>query len=189
MTSRRRQAALRFVAAAAIAVAALSCGSAQPAAAFDLFGRLFGWHRHHPAPEVSSFVDSRESVGRALNTSPSAHPDTSTGAAICVRTCDGFHFAVRGSGATTAAQMCHAFCPGSGTKLFFGSDVDFATASDGSRYTDLDKAYGYRKQVVAGCTCNGRTPFGLSHINAADDPTLRPGDVVATKNGLMAYTG
>ena len=108
---------------------------------------------------------------------------------MCVRTCDGFHFAVRGSGATTAAQMCHAFCPGSDTKLFFGSDVDFATASDGSRYTDLGNAYGYRKQVVAGCTCNGRTPFGLSHINAADDPTLRPGDVVATKNGLMAYTG
>jgi hypothetical protein len=186
MTTQGRTRLLRT----AIIAAVLAAGSAQPAAAFDLFGRLFGWHRHSaPPPDVSSFVDPRESFARAVNPAPLAHSDTSTGAAICVRTCDGFHFAVHGSGATTAAQMCHAFCPGSETRLFFGRDIDFATAGDGSRYTDLDTAYGYRKQVVAGCTCNGRTPFGLSHINAADDPTLRPGDVVATKDGLMAYTG
>ena len=38
-------------------------------------------------------------------------------------------------------------------------------------------------------TCNGRDAFGLAHIDAGSDRTLRAGDVVATENGLMAYTG
>jgi hypothetical protein len=42
---------------------------------------------------------------------------------------------------------------------------------------------------VAGCTCNGRNAFGLAHIDPASDPTLRPGDIVATKTGLVAFTG
>ncbi len=42
---------------------------------------------------------------------------------------------------------------------------------------------------MAGCTCNGRDAFGLAHIDATSDPTLRPGDVVATKSGLLAFTG
>jgi hypothetical protein len=42
---------------------------------------------------------------------------------------------------------------------------------------------------VDGCTCNGRDPFGLARMDAKADPTLRPGDVVATKSGLLAFTG
>ena len=54
---------------------------------------------------------------------------------------------------------------------------------------DLDNAFLYRKQLVANCTCNGRDAFGLAPFEMASDPTLRPGDIVVTKNGLMAYTG
>jgi len=53
----------------------------------------------------------------------------------------------------------------------------------------MPNAYGYRKNVTAGCTCNGRTSFGLAHIDATTDPTLRPGDIVVTKNSMLAYTG
>ena len=53
--------------------------------------------------------------------------------------------------------------------------------SDGSRYADLDTALLYRKQLVAGSTCNGRDRFGLAHVDVNTDPTLRPGDIVATK--------
>ncbi len=67
--------------------------------------------------------------------------------------------------------------------------IDHAVASDGSRYADLDTAFLYRKQLVAGCTCNGRDRFGLAHIDVNTDPTLRPGDIVATKTGLVAVTG
>ena len=106
-----------------------------------------------------------------------------------MRTCDGFHFLVHANPGASAAQMCHAFCPAGETRLYSGGNIDTATASDGSRYADLDTAYEYRKQLVAGCTCNGRDVFGLAHIDVASDPTLRPGDVVATRDGLMAFTG
>src|SRR5438876_3312981 len=43
--------------------------------------------------------------------------------------------------------------------------------------------------LIAGCICNGRDALGLVNIPVADDPTLRPGDIVATNAGLMAYNG
>jgi hypothetical protein len=60
---------------------------------------------------------------------------------------------------------------------------------DGARYADLDNAFLYRKQLVANCTCNGKDAFGLAPFDLSSDPTLRPGDIVSTKNGLLAYTG
>ena len=89
----------------------------------------------------------------------------------------------------SAVETCHSFCPASETRVYSGSNIDYATTGDGSRYADLTNAYRYRKQLVAGCTCNGRTAFGLAQVELANDPTLRPGDVVATKAGLMAVSG
>ena len=45
------------------------------------------------------------------------------------------------------------------------------------------------KQLVANCTCNGKDAFGLAPFELSRDPTLRPGDIVSTKQGLMAYNG
>jgi hypothetical protein len=42
---------------------------------------------------------------------------------------------------------------------------------------------------VADCTCNGKDPVGLVTADAADDPTLRPGDIVVTNSGFVAYSG
>ena len=42
---------------------------------------------------------------------------------------------------------------------------------------------------MANCTCNGRDAFGLASFDVKNDPTLRPGDIVSTKDGLMAYAG
>src|SRR6516225_9269688 len=47
----------------------------------------------------------------------------------------------------------------------------------------------YRKQLVANCTCNGRNAFGLTSFDVKRDPTLRPGDIVSTNEGLLAFTG
>jgi len=41
----------------------------------------------------------------------------------------------------------------------------------------------------ADCTCNGRNPGGLAPIDLTLDTSLRPGDVIATTDGLMAYSG
>ena len=71
----------------------------------------------------------------------------------------------------------------------FGGEIGAAVAQDGQHYTNLDTAFVYRKQLVANCTCNGRDAFGLAPFDVKNDPTLRPGDIVSTKNGLASYTG
>ena len=85
--------------------------------------------------------------------------------------------------------MCQAFCPASATKVFYGSNIDGATASNGERYADSENAFAYRKALRADCTCNGRDPAGLAPVDLTLDTSLRPGDVVATTDGLVAYTG
>ncbi len=47
----------------------------------------------------------------------------------------------------------------------------------------------FREKIVQGCTCNGKDAFGLVNTPVEEDATLRPGDIVATNNGLMAYNG
>jgi len=39
------------------------------------------------------------------------------------------------------------------------------------------------------CTCNGHNPAGLAPVDLALDASLRPGDVIATTDGLAAYSG
>ena len=109
--------------------------------------------------------------------------------AYCVRLCDGHHFPLEHMANAAPIETCRAMCPASKTKVFFGSGIDHAAARDGQRYTDLDSAYAYRDHLIANCTCNGRDAFGLASFDVKRDPTLRPGDIVSTKEGLLAYTG
>ncbi len=59
-----------------------------------------------------------------------------------------------------------------------------ASTEGGKSYSDLPNAFRYRKELVAGCTCNGKDPTGLAAIKIDDDKTLRKGDIVAGFNGL-----
>jgi hypothetical protein len=92
-------------------------------------------------------------------------------------------------GNATPVQMCQAFCPASPTKVFFGSTIDGAFSGNGERYADSENAFAYRKALRADCTCNGRDPAGLAPIDLTLDTSLRQGDIVATTNGLVAYSG
>jgi Protein of unknown function (DUF2865) len=112
----------------------------------------------------------------------------SAGPAFCVRSCDGKYFPLM-RGAASPAQMCQAFCPASPTKVFFGSSIDSAYATSGERYADSENAFAYRKALHADCTCNGHNPGGLAPVDLALDGSLRPGDVLATTDGLVAYSG
>jgi hypothetical protein len=116
---------------------------------------------------------------------------SSTGHAVafCVRLCDGQHFPLEQMASATPADTCRAICPSSQTKVYFGAEIGAATARDGAHYSDLNTAFLYRKQLVANCTCNGRDPFGLARLDVRTDPTLRPGDIVSTKQGLETYSG
>jgi hypothetical protein len=112
----------------------------------------------------------------------------SAGPAFCVRSCDGKYFPLM-RGAASPARMCQAFCPASPTKVFFGSSIGSAYTATGERYADSENAFAYRKALRADCTCNGHNPAGLASVDVAMDGSLRSGDVLATADGLVAYSG
>lgn len=163
---------------------------AEPASAQNFFEQIFGGLRRvFSPPSPSAYSDPLHSMASAPDTRV-VMTDSGPSRAFCVRTCDGHYFPVEAHGRLTVATACQNACPAAETKIYSGSNIDYALARDGSRYADLPNAFLYRKKLVAGCTCNGRTAFGLAPIAAADeDSSLRPGDVVATQSGLMAVTG
>jgi hypothetical protein len=179
---------------AAFAAGVLTLGPLQTARAEGFIESIFsglGHMLHAPArlPEhVPAYAEPLPTIERAVSP-PAARVEAGPGKAFCVRTCDGHYFPVRAHAGMSAAQACRSFCPASQTRLYAGSTIDYAVARDGSRYADIATAYAYRRQLVVGCTCNGRDQFGLAHIDASDDPTLRPGDVVATRTGMVVFTG
>ncbi len=168
-------------------------GSAQAQGFFDF---LFGGpqQRAAPPPEYDAHPPPPPGIGRIapaplgqerVNESAGS---TGHGVAFCVRLCDGQHFPLERI-AGTPVETCKAICPYSTTKVFFGSEIAGAVAEDGQKYTSLNTAFIYRKQLVANCSCNGKDAFGLATFDVKNDPTLRPGDIVSTKDGLLDYTG
>jgi hypothetical protein len=159
-----------------------------PDAAFaeGLFDFLFGGLKQQTrqaAPQGSFFADPT-----SQQTAPAPRV-AGSGPAFCVRSCDGKYFPVHARGNATPAQLCQAFCPASATKVYFGSNIDYAASANGDRYANSENAFAYRKALRADCTCNGRDAGGLVPIDISLDGSLRPGDVVATANGLVAYSG
>jgi Protein of unknown function (DUF2865) len=146
------------------------------------------------APEMSSAQGLLDFFAKVFNNNPQLPPPppapavASSGPAFCVRSCDGKYFPLV-RGAASPAQMCQAFCPASSTKVFFGSGIDSAYAASGERYADSENAFAYRKALRADCTCNGHNPAGLAPVDLALGGSLRTGDVLATTDGLVAYSG
>ncbi len=113
---------------------------------------------------------------------PRIHVEASV--SYCVRTCDGRYFPAPSGDSQSKAQNCKNLCPASETKVFSGSSIDSATAKDGRPYSALPNAFLYRKELVAGCTCNGKDLVGLATIKPDRDTTLRRGDLIARETGL-----
>lgn len=172
------------------AIVSLAVAFAPNAASAGLLDFLFGNDEPAktaaPQPQQNSFADP---------SAPAAYPTTPTPVSsgrftsYCVRTCDGRYFPISARGGATPAQMCQSFCPASPTKVFSGNSIDYAVGNMGERYVDSPNAFAYRKALKADCTCNGRDAAGLAPVDLSLDTTLRPGDIVATSNGLVAYSG
>jgi hypothetical protein len=177
---------------AATAVAGVVALTPRMACAEGLFDFFFGGgqkQQRQAPPQANFFADPF-----GLNQQPAPPPprpvaSNGSGPAFCVRSCDGRYFPLTARGGATPVQMCRAFCPASPTKVFFGSSIDGASSSNGERYADSENAFAYRKALRADCTCNGRDPAGLAPVDLTLDTSLRPGDVIATSNGLVAYSG
>jgi hypothetical protein len=161
---------------------------AAPAPAQGIFDFLFNAPRRSaPPPNASSYADPNHpgfSGDGERRSAPSGVAGT-----FCVRLCDGRFFPIQRAGGANPTQLCNSFCPAAETRTFSGAGIDHALAADGSRYASLRNAFVYRERTVDNCTCNGRDPYGLVTLSATDDPTLRTGDVVATNEGFVAYTG
>jgi hypothetical protein len=176
---------------------------ADAASAQGLFGALFGGQvqpavRAAPPPaRAPAYADPGHGTSsdplhffRSLPPgSAAAQPAAGGSFAYCVRLCDGRYFPLQRHGEAAPAEMCSAFCPAAKTKIFYGSAIEQAVGHDGKSYSNLANAFVYRERLVSGCTCNGRDGLGLAALDAASDPTLRPGDIVATKNGLKTFSG
>nr|WP_041797941.1 DUF2865 domain-containing protein [Rhodopseudomonas palustris] len=181
--------------AAALAVATPVALSPVPAAAQNILDMLFGSGgpqrpQQRGAPAQANFFADPFGLNQQAAPPPPPRPVASGGGpAFCVRPCDGKYFALQARGGMTAAQMCNAFCPAGNAKVYYGSNIDYATAAGGQRYADSENAFAYRKALKADCTCNGRDPAGLAQIDLSQDTSLRAGDIVATATGLAAYTG
>jgi hypothetical protein len=107
--------------------------------------------------------------------------------AFCVRSCDGHYFPIQRNASVSPVETCNSFCPSAQTKIYTGSSISTAVSMEGRRYAEMPNAFAYRDKVVANCTCNGRTAFGLANIDVYSDPTLKSGDIVATKDGLAQF--
>jgi hypothetical protein len=161
-----------------------------PASAENLFDFFFGGNkqqRQEAPPQASFFADPTNGPQPQTPVPPSPVASGS-GPAFCVRSCDGKYFPLM-RGAASPVQMCQAFCPASATRVFYGSNIDYAATASGERYANSENAFAYRKALRADCTCNGRNSAGLAPVDLALDNSLRAGDVVATSNGLVAYSG
>jgi Protein of unknown function (DUF2865) len=179
---------LRRTAPVVLVAASFAAAAAPRAASAGFFDFLFN-NQNNSAPAQPQ----ANAYANPSSTQPLAPIQADSGGggqyAHCVRLCDGRYFPILARSGTPPAQLCQSFCPASATRVFFGSNIDSAMAANGERYSETANAYLYRKQLSPSCTCNGRDPAGLAPVDVSLDTTLRPGDVIATATGLVAYSG
>jgi Protein of unknown function (DUF2865) len=181
---RRRRRVLFAAIIAPFVLCAPGAGTAE-----GLFDVFFGGSEKRQASPQANFFSDPFGIKQQATPPPAPRSGTvSSGPAFCVRSCDGRYFPLM-RGSVSAAQICQAFCPASPTRVFFGSSIESAYAANGERYAESENAFLYRKELRTNCTCNGRDPAGLAPVDLALDASLRPGDIVATTGGLVAYSG
>jgi hypothetical protein len=169
-----------------VVVTFLTAGVSASAHGQDFFSALFGGldvdRPHQPVIQAPNNRPTGETM-------PDAQPRRSHGyagsQAFCVRTCDGRYFPIQAGDGKSRAASCNSFCPASETKIVYGSSIDQAATDSGKSYSELPNAFRYRKEIVSGCTCNGKDATGLAVMKIEEDPTLRKGDIVAGADGLM----
>jgi hypothetical protein len=182
----------RMMLIAATALAGSVTLAPRIASAEGLFDFFFGGgaqKQQRQAPAQANFFADPFGLNQQPAPPPRQAASSGSGPAFCVRSCDGKYFPLMARGNAPPVQMCQAFCPASATKVYFGSSIGIASSANGERYSDSENAYAYRKALRADCTCNGRDPAGLAPVDLTLDASLRPGDVVATTDGLVAYSG
>lgn len=183
----------------AVLAVALSCGGA---AAGDNSGVYDFIYREKPRPfGINPFGFGRpQSNPWDEPLAPRIH--SSATRTYCVRTCDGYYFAIgfpRTEHETSQHEtMCTASCGGMEMRLYSSpvqsddgsaSAIDRATDDTGALYTALPAAHAFKTKTASPtCSCQGTTG-GLPQIPILADPTLRYGDIVVMADGLKIFRG
>lgn len=183
---------LSRVVAIAACTAAVIAALPAPASAQNLLESLFNALGGRAASASAPASTGRTDPGAwDFIDRPAARAATSS-TAHCVRLCDGRHFPLpRNAGAVNMsnAQICSAMCPAAETRVFRGAAIERAVGDDGKPYSSLKTAFLYRDKAVTACTCTKGGGGGVASMDAKDDPTLRRGDIVVTRDGPMVFTG
>ena len=180
---------MMLVAAAVLAGAvALAPRMASAEGLFDfLFGGIQKQQQRQAPPQANFFADP---FGLNQQPAPPPRPVASgSGPAFCVRSCDGKYFPLTRAATPRRCRCARRSVRRARPRCSSAAPSTARRPRNGERYADSENAFAYRKALRADCTCNGRDPAGLAPVDLTLDTSLRPGDVIATTNGLVAYSG
>ena len=148
-----------------------------------LFDRLFG---RNPQRDTYSQDPDTFSDGSAETGTRWAGGSYRT---LCVRTCDGYYFPISYSSSAADfdrdAKACAAMCPGTDTVLFHHrvphqESEEMVSAATGMPYTDLPRAFEYRKLgYVRAPSCGCGTPKAFTVIAGQAEEPSEPESVAA----------
>ncbi len=106
-----------------------------------------------------------------------------------MRSCDGKYFPLTMRGNASPAQTCQAFLPGERHQGLLRQQYRQRRRGHWRALRRQRKRLCLSWRCAPTRTCNGRSPSGLAPVDLTLDTSLRSGDVVATTDGLVAYTG
>ena len=139
-------------------------------------------------PQANFFADPFGTQPAARAAAARQVASGGSGPAFCVRSCDGRYFPLTRGNAIAGADV-PGVLSGEPDQGVLRQQYRRRLGDDGERYADSENAFAYRKALRADCTCNGRDPAGLAPVDLTLDTSLRAGDVIATTDGLVAYSG
>ena len=168
---------------------------------------MWDFLRSEGAKYQASLAPADPSLASPRSVFPHRHHSTSTyasgfgfglgGRAVCVRLCDGYFFPVgdvRDEASVQAQEaMCTGLCPDAPTRLYTvppGADgIEGAVSRDGQPYSALPVALRYTHAVDDACTCRRANQQQALLVSLMKDFTLRRGDAVMTRLGLLVFNG
>jgi hypothetical protein len=174
-----------FAVAAAMTITIAPAAHAQNL--LEALAKAFGG-RSSPAPAQTGAPSDPNPWNLPERTAEQSGPRTS----YCVRTCDGRFFPLprsAGGAHMSTAQICSAMCPAAETSVYSGGSIEHSVNDKGKPYSSLKTAFLFRDKAVDGCTCTRGGAGGVAALDIKDDPTLRRGDIVVTRDGPRIYTG
>jgi hypothetical protein len=146
-----------------IAVLALVLAGTPASAQNGIFDTILGRRSTPAAPPVSAYADPFSAWNPFGSPVPqSLRPEMDVSVAYCVRLCDGRFFPLQRHEGTAPEQTCSSFCPASRTKIYHGSSIEQAVATDGKRYADLSTAFVYRRSLSRAAPATARVRSGWS---------------------------